>query len=64
MGRRSCPLAPGGAWVIGCRGTQGVVAIDVNNAAGKGLSGTMTYAGEEPIGLNLVLSVAEALAPT
>lgn len=62
-GGDSAPWHPGGTWVIGCRGTQGVVAIDINNAAGKTLSGTMTYSGEGPIGLNLELSVAEALAP-
>jgi len=62
-GGDGAPWHPGGTWVIGCRGTQGVVAIDINNAGGNGLSGTMTYSGEGPIGLNLELSVAEELAP-
>jgi len=47
--------------VRGCRGTQGVVALQVK-PGGDGLSGTMTYSGEGPIGLQLVPSVAHAPA--
>jgi hypothetical protein len=60
-GGDQAPWHDGGIWVIGCRGTQGVVAVKATGS-GDGLSGTMTYAGEGPIGLNLVPAVAEALA--
>ena len=57
-GGSDAPWHPGGTWVLGCRGTQGVVAIDIASDA-KGLQGTMTYAGEGPIGLHLVASVGQ-----
>ena len=47
----SAPWHPGGKWVIGCRGSQGVVGVAVTQPAS-----TMTYAGEGPIGLTLVAS--------
>jgi len=41
----------GGTWVLGARSGQNVVAIDVTSSDnGQTLSGTMTYAGEGPIG--------------
>ncbi|MDC0707660.1 lectin ESA-2 [Stigmatella sp. ncwal1] len=50
-GGPSAPWQPGGQWILGARKGQGVVAIDVtSNDGGKTLSGTMTYAGEGPIG--------------
>lgn len=61
-GGSSAPWHDGGTWVIGCRGMQGVVAVKATGD-GDGLKGTMTYAGEGPIGLNLVPAVAEALTP-
>lgn len=61
-GGNDAPWHPGGTWVIGCRGNQGVVAVKAQDS-GNGLSGTMTYSGEGPIGLTLVMSAAEALSP-
>lgn len=53
-GGDQAPWQPGGTWVIGCRGSQGVVAVE---AAGQSqMPGFMTYAGEGPIGLMLVQS--------
>ncbi len=50
-GGNSAPWHPGGVWVMGCRGNQHAVAVDVNsNNGGKTLTGTMTYNGEGPIG--------------
>jgi hypothetical protein len=51
-GGSSAPWHPGGQWVIGCRGSQGVVAVKAKGDE-SGLEGTMTYAGEGPIGLKL-----------
>ncbi|MFC3580659.1 lectin OAA family protein [Sphingomonas hylomeconis] len=61
-GGDSAPWNLGGTWVLGCRPDQGVVAINVNNAGGNGLSGTMTYTGEGPIGLELVPGTVKALS--
>lgn len=63
-GGDSAPWHPGGTWVIGCRGTQGVVAVNVTGT-GAALEGSMTYAGEGPIGLELVPATVttDALAP-
>ncbi len=53
-GGDSAPWHPGGTFVLGCRGTQGVVSIQAtSNDNGASFSGQMTYAGEGPIGLNL-----------
>jgi hypothetical protein len=41
---------PGGTWIIGCRGSQNVVAIDISSInEGTVLSGTVTYDGEDAI---------------
>lgn len=49
--------APGGLWVIGCRGsTQGVVALRAARVRGSDLAGTMSYAGEGLIGVTLARS--------
>lgn len=38
-------------WIIGCRGTQLVTQLEcTSNDGGKTLTGSMTYAGEGPIG--------------
>jgi hypothetical protein len=50
-GGNSAPWHPGGTWQLGARSEQNVVAIDVkSNDNGQTLQGTMTYAGEGPIG--------------
>jgi hypothetical protein len=42
---------PGGTYVLGARSGQNVVAIDITSSdGGQTLTGTMTYAGEGPIG--------------
>jgi|GEM_PF-721130 len=41
----------GGKWILGGRDNQGVVAIDIQSPdGGETFQGTMTYAGEGPIG--------------
>jgi hypothetical protein len=51
-GGSTAPWHPGGAWVIGCRGEQHVVALDIGSSdSGATLQGTMIYSGEGPIGL-------------
>lgn len=62
-GGDSAPWHPGGTWVIGCRGTQGVVAVKASGT-GAALQGSMTYAGEGPIGLDLTPATAPADART
>lgn len=54
------PWHPGGTWVLGCRGKQGIAAISAKGDV-DGLSGTMMYSGEGPIGLKLVPSVVQVL---
>lgn len=50
-GGSSAPWHDGGQWVLGARADQNVVALNVaSNDNGKTLTGTMTYAGEGPIG--------------
>lgn len=50
---------PGGMWVLGDRPEQNVVAIEITSTDnGSTLTGTMTYAGEEPIGFRAVLTTA------
>lgn len=50
-GGPSAPWNPGGTWLIGCRENQAVVAVNVSSSdEGLSLNGTMTYAGEGPIG--------------
>ncbi|MGB1250946.1 MAG: lectin ESA-2 [Candidatus Promineifilaceae bacterium] len=50
-GGSSAPWHPGGTWIIGCRAGQHVVAVDIkSNDGGNSFNGTMTYAGEGPIG--------------
>jgi hypothetical protein len=57
-GGSSAPWQAGGQFVIGCRGSQGVVAVNATSADGETLNGTMTYAGEGAIGLQLKPSSA------
>jgi hypothetical protein len=50
-GGSSAPWNQGGKWVIGTRSGQNPVALNVTSSdGGKTLMGTMTYAGEGPIG--------------
>src|SRR5688572_24202382 len=50
-GGNSAPWHPGGTWVLGARSGQNVVAIDISSPDnGQTFNGTMTYAGEGPIG--------------
>ena len=49
-GGDSAPWHPGGYWIIGGREGQNVVALDVKLEGTANLEGTMTYAGEGPIG--------------
>jgi hypothetical protein len=45
------PWSTGGVWSLGARHDQNVVDIDINSGdGGKTLTGTITYAGEGPIG--------------
>ena len=51
-GGNTAPWHPGGTFVLGCRDSQNVVAIDIKSSDdGKSFTGTMTYAGEGPIGV-------------
>ncbi|AUT01303.1 lectin ESA-2 [Nostoc sp. CENA543] len=62
-GGSSAPWNDGGKWVIGCRANQGVVAINAqSNDGGKTLNGTMTYAGEGPIGFKAALTQSNTYA--
>lgn len=50
-GGSSAPWHDGGAWVLGARGSQSVVALNISSSdGGKTYTGDMTYAGEGPIG--------------
>ncbi|KVG51721.1 lectin ESA-2 [Burkholderia ubonensis] len=50
-GGSSAPWHPGGTWMIGCRVNQNVVALSIESGdGGATLAGSMTYAGEGPIG--------------
>src|SRR3989338_1545983 len=55
-GGDSAPWHPGGTWVMGCRDGQNVMEVKISSAdGGKTFSGSMTYAGEGPIGLNMTM---------
>ena len=50
-GGSQAPWHPGGIWTLGGRQNQNPVAIEISsNDGGKTFTGTMTYAGEGPIG--------------
>ncbi|WP_338873397.1 lectin OAA family protein [Myxococcus stipitatus] len=50
-GGSSAPWNPGGTFILGGRMDQNVVALDFTSSnGGQTLTGTMTYAGEKPIG--------------
>jgi len=58
-GSTDTPWNPGGMWVLGDRPEQNVVAIEITSADhGSTFTGTMTYAGEEPIGFRAMLTPA------
>ena len=47
----SSVYTPGGRWVIGARDAQHVISLDLSSSDnGNSLQGSMTYAGEGPIG--------------
>lgn len=50
-GGNSAPWHDGGAWVLGARGAQAMINMNItSNDGGKTFTGSMTYAGEGPIG--------------
>lgn len=50
-GGSSAPWHPGGPMILGARANQPIVALNITSADnGVTLTGTMTYAGEGPIG--------------
>ena len=56
-GGSSAPWNPGGAWIIGGRSDQQVVALNATSSdGGNTLNGTMTYQGEGPIGFKANLT--------
>ncbi|GAB3398397.1 lectin ESA-2 [Massilia agilis] len=56
-GGNAAPWHPGGTWVIGCRAGQNVVALNIESGdGGQTMAGTMTYAGEGPIGFKSQLA--------
>jgi hypothetical protein len=56
-GGSSAPWNLGGAWVIGCRQNQNVTSLNISSTdGGKTLNGTMTYAGEGPIGFRAAMT--------
>lgn len=58
-GGSSAPWNPGGNWTLGARDNQRVVALELSSSDnGKTLSGTITYAGEGPIGFKGELTLA------
>lgn len=58
-GGSSAPWNPGGNWTLGGRDNQRVVAMEISsNDNGKTLNGTITYAGEGPIGFKGELTLA------
>ncbi|WP_010164645.1 lectin OAA family protein [Sphingomonas sp. PAMC 26617] len=61
-GGSDAPWHPGGTWVLGCRGKQGIAALSAKGDA-HGLHGTMLYTGEGSIGLKLAPSVVKVLQP-
>ncbi|MFZ2724683.1 MAG: hypothetical protein WAX77_00340 [Methylococcaceae bacterium] len=62
-GGSAAPWHDGGQWVIGCRAGQGVVALQIQSGdGGKTLHGTMTYAGEGPIGFQGTLTTNNTYA--
>ncbi|MBL8474385.1 MAG: hypothetical protein KF778_13985 [Rhodocyclaceae bacterium] len=56
-GGNSAPWHDGGMWVIGARGAQKVITLQVHsNDGGRSLFGIMSYAGEGPIGFRATLT--------
>jgi WD40 repeat protein len=54
---------PGGVWVIGGRPEQRVVALNATSSdGGQTLAGTMTYAGEGPIGFRATMTAPNTYA--
>jgi len=60
-GGSSAPWHPGGQWIIGYRTGQNVVGLNIRSTdTGNTFTGTMTYAGEGPIGFKASLSAGDA----
>lgn len=57
-GGSNAPWHPGGTWILGGRGTQGLAHIDMSGDA-RGLQGTMAYVGEDEIGLSLEPAISQ-----
>jgi hypothetical protein len=56
-GGNNAPWHPGGEWIIGARDNQNVVAVNITSPdGGKSFNGSMTYAGEGPIGFKAEIS--------
>jgi len=56
-GGNTAPWHEGGMWVLGCRAGQNVIGLKLKSGdGGKTLTGTMTYAGEGPIGFKANLT--------
>ena len=56
-GGSSAPWNGGGVWIIGGRSGQSVVSLNISSSDnGTTLNGTMTYAGEGPIGFRASLT--------
>jgi hypothetical protein len=50
-GGSSAPWNPGGVWALGARFSQALVDVDISSSdGGRTFTGTITYAGEGPIG--------------
>ncbi|HHI94840.1 MAG TPA: lectin ESA-2 [Gammaproteobacteria bacterium] len=59
-GGSSAPWHPGGQWIIGYRTGQNVVSLNIKSSDnGNTFTGTMTYAGEGPIGFTASLSAGD-----
>jgi lectin domain-containing protein len=58
-GGNTAPWHPGGTWVIGGRANQNVVQLNCESTDdGKSFTGTMTYAGEGPIGFTAMMTTS------
>jgi len=60
-GGTAAPWHEGGKWILGSRTNQNVVELNLkSNDGGKTLNGTMTYAGEGPIGFRATIIEGDA----
>ena len=62
-GGAAAPWHQGGTWILGARSGQNAVAIDIQSPdGGETFQGTMTYAGEGPIGFRATRRTANDYA--